>query len=467
MPKEKKRYVVTYSDDQSGKEALSATLNISTADIEDGLDIMSSNRTLSDADVLHFDNLNTSVVSLTDKEKADLAKKPGVIEVVEDFEMHALDVYPNPGNGTAFAGNDTYDGQADSGDDTAQTQYLHGYSDGYQAMQQAIRSLLDTGGNGEQSSRQPPLLRPMPQLPLPFPFPRPWPPISIPLQPIPWNIQAVKAPAAWKRGIRGEGVKVAILDTGIGPHTDLIVAGGASFISGVGSFNDDNGHGTHCAGITGARNNFVGVVGVAPRCQLYAVKVLAGNGSGPFSGIVAGLGWALANKMDVVSMSLGAVMPCQDAPTALVNAINQLMAAGCIVVAAAGNSFGAANPADRFVGIPGSINGVIAVGATSQTNQIAPFSSRGGACNQVTISAPGVSINSTFSTPSNVYRQLSGTSMACPHVAGAAALVKQRFPGISVAAARFKLTATASDLGVPGNDTTFGAGLVNCDLATL
>ena len=495
MTKGKKRYVVTYSDDQSGKEALSETLNISTADIEDGLDVMSSNRTISDADVLHFDNLNTSVVSLTDKEKAELAKKPGVLEVVEDFEMHALDVYPTYGerygegygttNGLSeFDGLDGFTGQAtDAPTSHEQTVYLHGYSAGYQAMQQAVRSLLAPGDNGKQADlRQPsfpnlpvpqppipnlpPILRPIP-FPFPFPRPFPWPPIVVPNQPIPWNIQSVNAPAAWQRGIRGEGVKVAILDTGIGPHSDLIVAGGASFISGVGSFTDDNGHGTHCAGITGARNNAVGVVGVAPRCQLYAVKVLDAGGSGPFSGIVAGLGWALANRMDVVSMSLGAVMPCQNAPAALVSAINQLMATGCIVVAAAGNSFGAANPADRFVGVPGSIPGVIAVGATNQANQIAPFSSRGGGCNQVTISAPGVSINSTFPTPPNGYKPLSGTSMACPHVAGAAALVKQRFPGISVAAARFKLTATATDLGVPGNDTTFGAGLVNCDHATL
>ena len=467
MSKEKKRYVVTYSDDQSGKEALSETLNISVADIEDGLTVMSSDRTISDADVLYFDNLNTSVVSLTDREKAELAKKPGVVEVVEDFEMYALDAYTNNGDDTDVFDLETFAGQTSAPHDSGQVMYMRGYGDGYKAMQDQVRQLLmpDTSPGEQTDLQQPPVLQPIPRLPLPFPHP--FPPILLPTQPIPWNIRAVKAPAAWKRGIRGDGVKVAVFDTGIGPHSDLIVAGGASFISGVGSFNDDNGHGTHCAGIVGARNNFIGVVGVAPRCQLYAVKVLAASGNGPFSGIVAGLGWALANKMDVVSMSLGAVMPCQNAPTALVNAINQLMAAGCIVVAAAGNSFQSPNAADRFVGIPGSIRGVIAVGATSQTNQIAPFSSRGGACNQVTISAPGVSINSTFPTPPNGYRPLSGTSMACPHVAGAAAMLKQRFPGISVAAARFKLTATATDLGAPGNDITFGAGLVNCDLATL
>ena len=456
MSQEKKRYVVTYADEQSGKEALSETLKISVADIEDGLTVMASDRDITDADVLHFDNLNTSVVSLTDKQRADLQKNPGVVEVVEDFEMHALDAFTSNGDSAAMFDFDTYSAtQTDTSND--QLIYMRGYSDGYQAMNAKLRELIEPGskGTGQETDTQQPATAPVA------------PPFPLPTQPIPWNIQAVKAPGAWKRGIRGDGVKVAILDTGIGPHADLIVSGGASFVSGVASFNDDNGHGTHCAGITGARNNFIGVVGVAPRCNLFGVKVLDSTGHGPFSGIVAGLGWALANKMDVVSMSLGATMPCQNAPAALVNAINQLLAAGCVVVAAAGNSNGEVNPPDRFVNVPGSIRGVIAVAATDQNNQIAPFSSRGGACNQVTVSAPGVSINSTFPSPPNSYRVLSGTSMACPHVTGAVALLKQRFPGINPAAARFKLTSTSTDLGVPGNDPTFGSGLINCDLATL
>lgn len=466
MSQEKKRYVVTYADDQSGKEALTETLNISVADIEDGLSAMASDRAITDADVLHFDNLNTSIVSLTNKQKAELEKKPGVVEVVEDFEMYALEGFIANGDEAELVDLNLYRPQPqETTDSTEQLIYMRGYQDGYQALQTKLRELVETGGGQqtaeETETQQPPVVRP-----IPFP-PRPIPPILLPTQPIPWNIQAIRAPGAWKRGIRGNGIKVAILDTGIGPHADLIVSGGASFISGVASFNDDNGHGTHCAGITGARNNFFGVVGVAPRCQLYAVKVLDAGGSGPFSGIVAGLGWALANKMDVVSMSLGAVMPCQNAPVALVNAINQLLAAGCIVVAAAGNSNNDPNPVNRFVNVPGSIRGVIAVAATNQANQIGSFSSRGGSCNQVTVSAPGVSINSTFHSPANSYKVLSGTSMACPAVAGAAALLKQRFPGITPAAARFRLTSTATDLGFPGNDPTFGAGLINCDQATL
>ena len=263
MSQEKKRYVVTYADEQSGKEALSETLKISTADIEDGLTVMASDRDITDADVLHFDNLNTSVVSLTDKQRADLQKNPGVVEVVEDFEMHALDAFTSNGDSTAMFDFDTYSAtQTDTSND--QLIYMRGYSDGYQAMNAKLRELVDPGskGTGQETDTQQATA----------PMAPPIPPFPLPTQPIPWNIQAVKAPGAWRRGIRGDGVKVAILDTGIGPHADLIVSGGASFVSGVASFNDDNGHGTHCAGITGARNNFIGVVGVAPRCNLFGVE---------------------------------------------------------------------------------------------------------------------------------------------------------------------------------------------------
>lgn len=462
MDNDKKRYVVTYSDSQTATEALTETLGISANEIEDGLEVMASDRSITDAEVLHFDNLNTSVVSLTDEQKVQLESRPGVLEVIEDFEMHALDVVTSNGDDADLLNADVPTQTPTMPGNLDQQMYMRGYNDGYLAMKSRIKELVeaDKGNTAiDTDVQQPPVLRPGPVFPIP--------PILLPTQPIPWNISQIKAPGAWSRGIRGDGVKVAILDTGIATHADLIISGGVSFISGVVSFNDDNGHGTHCAGITGARNNFIGVVGVAPRCKLFAVKVLSSTGSGPFSGIVAGLGWALANKMDVVSMSLGAVMPCQNAPTALVNAIGQLLAAGCVVVAAAGNSNGDPNPVNRFVNVPGSIRGVIAVAATNQNNQIAPFSSRGGACNPVTVSAPGVSINSTAHAPVNTYRVLSGTSMACPAVAGAAALLKQRFPGISPANARIKLMSTATDLGFPGNDPTFGAGLINCDLATL
>lgn len=462
-----KRYVVTFSDPQIGKEAVSNLLNVSTEQVEDGLSVMASDRTISSADILFFDNIGTSVVSLTEAQMTELRNREDVLEVVEDFEMHAL-ALPK-GNGQT----EYLDMPLDSGFDTlpdtgtgldTQQLYMMGYTDGYKAMQDKVAELIGTPADRQTGETPaPPTLKPiaptLPTLPRPIPFP----PILL-RQPIPWNINLVKAPAAWKRGITGAGVKVAVIDTGIATHTDLIVSGGASFVSGVVSFNDDNGHGTHCAGIIGARNNAVGVVGVAPQCSLFAVKVLNSAGSGAFSQIIAGMSWALQNKMNVVSMSLGANVPLEGAPVALKAAVQQLLNAGITVVAAAGNSFGSSFP---FVGTPGNIPGVIAVGAVDINSVIASFSSRGGTGNQVTISAPGVSVTSTFALPPNAYKSLSGTSMACPHVAGAVALVKQKFPFLTPAQIQAKLRGTATDLGVPGTDTTYGSGLINCDAATL
>jgi subtilisin len=147
---------------------------------------------------------------------------------------------------------------------------------------------------------------------------------------------------------------------------------------------------------------------------------------------------------------------------AYTTAVQQLLAAGCVVVAAAGNSFNGGFP---MVNAPANSPGVIAVGAVDQNGVIATFSSRGGTGNQVTISAPGVSINSTYLN--NGYRTMSGTSMACPHVAGAVAMLRFKFPTWSPTSIRNRLRSSASDLGVPGNDTAYGAGLLNCDAATL
>jgi subtilisin len=176
------------------------------------------------------------------------------------------------------------------------------------------------------------------------------------------------------------------------------------------------------------------------------------------------MAWARQNGMNVVSMSLGA-SSCPS--VAYTNAIAQLNASGVTVVCAAGNGFQSPFPC---VGSPANSRGAIAVAAVDANKAIAPFSSRGTQCcppgaNPVSISAPGVSINSTVLA--NGYGIKSGTSMACPHVAGGAALVKQRFPFFTPAQIRAKLLGTAADLGVPGNDPVFGSGLLNCNAATL
>ncbi|WGF87352.1 S8 family peptidase [Marinivivus vitaminiproducens] len=283
-------------------------------------------------------------------------------------------------------------------------------------------------------------------------------------QPFAWPITLIKADQTWKTAT-GRGVKVAVLDTGIDAnHPDLTIAGGVSFVPDSESWHDDQGHGTHCAGIVAARNDDKGTVGVAPDAELYAIKVLSGDGSGQFSWILAGLGWALENGMDVVSMSLGSDVEeaGTECPLAYQRAAEQLADAGCIVIAAAGNS--GEGPGNPWVGIPARCDGYMAVAAVDAEKQLAPFSSRGpdelGPGQAVEIAAPGVDINSTV--PGGGYEVFSGTSMACPHVAGAAALVKQTFPDWSAQQIRERLRGGASDLPPAGRDVGTGFGLLDC-----
>ncbi|MCM2674927.1 S8 family peptidase [Alkalicoccobacillus plakortidis] len=267
-------------------------------------------------------------------------------------------------------------------------------------------------------------------------------------QSVPWGITRVQAPAAINRGTNGSGVRVAVLDTGISTHSDLTIRGGASFVPGEPNTSDLNGHGTHVAGTIAALNNSIGVVGVAPNADLYAVKVLGANGRGSIGGIAQGLEWAAANNMHIANLSLGS-----DAPSStLEQAVNYATSRGVLVIAASGNN-GSGN-----VGYPARYANAMAVGATDQNNNRANFSQYGAGLDIV---APGVGIQSTY--PGNRYASLNGTSMATPHVAGAAALVKQRYPSWSASQIRNHLKNTSTNLG---SSTLYGSGLVNADAAS-
>jgi subtilisin family serine protease len=277
---------------------------------------------------------------------------------------------------------------------------------------------------------------------------------SQPAQTLTWNIDQVDAEISW--GIStGDPVKVGVIDTGIDlKHPDLQanIKGGYNAIYPWKSPNDDNGHGTHVAGIIAALNNDIGVVGVGPNIDLYAIKVLNASGSGYLSDVIEGLDWAVTYGMQVVNMSLGTSQDIQSFHDAILNAYN----AGVVIVAAAGNSGGA-------VSYPAAYPEVIAVSATDQNNQIASWSSRGP---EVDLAAPGVNIYSTYKGQS--YATLSGTSMAAPHVSGAAALVIDtkkcdlNLDNVCTPAeVQQRLEQTAIDLGDPGKDTLYGAGLVN------
>lgn len=400
------------------------------------------------------------MITLTEEQAETLESDNRVAEVVEDFEVHALVHWSAAGKGQS--GDDKHANMYDL--DALQQAYMAGYL-------QAIVQMQIGQGMGSPSSSSwpfgPNAAAPPPWWPFPWwPFPsKPTPPPDQ-KQPIPWNIAMINAPAVWDR-VAGRGVKVAIIDTGIDEaHSDLTVYGGASFVPGAKSWDDDNGHGTHCAGIVGARNNATGVVGVAPECQLYAVKVLNRLGSGQFSWILAGMGWAVDNDMEVVSMSLGSDVddPNMDCVLAYQRAAQNLIDNGAIVVAAAGNAGETKTP---WVGQPARCPGYMAVAAVDRDKNLASFSSRGpatlGPLQGVEIAAPGVSIESTWR--GGGYRTISGTSMACPHVSGAAALLKELHPTWTPDQIRDRLKATAADLGVPGSDPNFGAGLLDCQAA--
>ncbi|MGA9844555.1 MAG: S8 family peptidase [Nitrososphaeraceae archaeon] len=242
---------------------------------------------------------------------------------------------------------------------------------------------------------------------------------------------------------------IAILDSGIDlTHPDLNVYAQKTFVAGTSSANDDNGHGTHVAGIAAAKDNSIGVVGVAPGARLWAVKVLDSSGAGAMSDVIAGIDYITqhANEIDVVNLSFG----CRCDSSALNAAINSAVSAGITFVAAAGNS-----GADASNFSPASNPNVIAVSAIADSDgkcgglgqptqygnddTFATFSDYGP---KITIAAPGVNILSTYTGGS--YTTLSGTSMAAPHVAGAAALYKASHPNASPAEVKNSLINFAS-----------------------
>ncbi|WP_444684758.1 S8 family serine peptidase [Alkalicoccus luteus] len=273
------------------------------------------------------------------------------------------------------------------------------------------------------------------------------------LQDIPYGIESVQGVQAQELGFRGDGMDVAILDTGIDiNHEDLAanVQGGFSVFSDSANsnpFSDGNGHGTHVAGTVAAVDNDLGVLGVAPDADLYAVKVLSNEGSGSLDGIARGIEWSIENDMDIINMSLGG----SSGSSVLENFTDLAYDEGILVVAAAGNDGKGMGFFDT-VGFPAQYESAMAVAAVDENNNTASFSSAGPA---VEISAPGVNVLSTV--PGNGYDALNGTSMAAPHVAGVAAQVWQAKPHLSNVQLRQLLNDTAEPLGAQRD---YGNGLI-------
>lgn len=278
---------------------------------------------------------------------------------------------------------------------------------------------------------------------------------SVMAEMIPAGVAQIKAPAAWDC-TKGKVIKVAVLDTGIDyKHPDLSqnFKWGISFVSGESSVMDFHSHGTHCAGTIAAALNGIGVVGVAPAAYLYGVKVLDKTGHGAWSNLIAAIDWCINKKdLDILSMSLGGF----SAPSALENMCNSAWKKGALLIAAAGNILPAAPP--DSVMYPAKYNSVIAVSNINSVNLRHPTSCYG---TEVELCAPGVNVLSTL--PGGGYGTKTGTSMSCPHVAGAAALAWGAHRYASNVTIRRLLAWRADDLGSPGRNHEYGFGRVDAE----
>ncbi len=283
-----------------------------------------------------------------------------------------------------------------------------------------------------------------------------------------WGVRYIGSQPVHNQSINGTGVKIAVLDTGIDyNHPDLAgnYKGGYNFVNNNPDPWDDNClslyrtcHGTHVSGIIAAEHNDIGVVGVAPGADIYAVKVLDGGGFGTASLIVSGIEWAKDNGMNIISMSIESY----ENNTAVLDAVNAAYNSGVLLVAAGGNTAGGP------VLYPAAYDSVIAVTAIDQNGQRASFSPID---QKIEVAAPGIRINSTVQ---GGYGFLSGTSMAAPHVTGVAALIfSTNFADINGDGKRDNkdvreiIKNTAFDAGIPGKDDIYGYGIVDASKALL
>lgn len=282
------------------------------------------------------------------------------------------------------------------------------------------------------------------------------------------SVPLIETPAVWQNGLRGSGVKVAVIDTGIDEgHPDFTgrIRATQSFVSN--SAHDDNGHGTHVAGIvagSGAKSNRR-FVGVAPEADLYIAKALRADGSGSMSLIMAAIEWAvLEQQVQVINLSLGSSVSCDGTDALSVLCDEAVSQAGVIMCVAAGNS----GPRARTIGSPGCARLVITIGASDGAGNIARFSSRGPTADgriKPDIVFPGVDITAPQAEGTQLgpvamegYITIDGTSMATPHAAGVVALMLQANPALTAEEIKTRMLASAVSLGAEPNAQGVGRG---------
>ncbi|MGH3443351.1 MAG: S8 family serine peptidase [Nitriliruptorales bacterium] len=299
-----------------------------------------------------------------------------------------------------------------------------------------------------------------------------------------WGLDSINAGPAWGTAT-GAGTAIAIVDTGIDvDHPELAsrIVAGASWICSGGAakpctspsdYDDENGHGTHVAGIAAAPEDGQGVVGVAKGAQLLAVRVLDETGTGSSEDVAAGIRWATANGADVINLSLSALPVVSLLQGDFFNAIDEAMDADVLVVAAAGNESAPMCSNTDFLS-----TGALCVGALDARDLKSSYSNFGGGLD---VAAPGglgsvfcddrgEDILSTYALDQDTvcdgvvgYETLAGTSMAAPHAAGVGALLAEL--GVRGRSAADLIASTAVDLGTPGYDPVFGFGKVDAQAA--
>ena len=278
-----------------------------------------------------------------------------------------------------------------------------------------------------------------------------------------WSHRNIKDKAAYDLGLFGGGVKVGVVDTGILlSHSEFAgrIAKSYSYVTGNTTGNDDQGHGTHVAGIIAAAANGVGSMGVAPQAQLVNVKVLNSAGSGSTATVLKGVNYAIGQGAKIVNLSIG----WSSSSTADVTELKKSVESGALMVIAAGNN-GGENPLwpARYAKDTWAKGQIIAVGAVDSSNKITSWSNKAGDAKAYYMVAPGQSIYSTYKTGGYAY--MSGTSMAAPQVAGAAALLSGYWPKLTAFQLSNIMLATATDLGAPGVDAIYGRGMLNVQAA--
>jgi subtilisin len=237
---------------------------------------------------------------------------------------------------------------------------------------------------------------------------------------VPSGIRLLRVPSVWNRS-SGERVKIGVIDTGVDfQHPDLQSA----LYSGINLVNphtlpyDDNGHGTHIAGTIAASGRW-GMVGIAPRAQIYPVKAFDHNGSAYVSDIIQGIDWCVQNGMHIINMSFG----MRKRSESMLEAVRNAARAGVVIVASSGN-----DGKSGYVDYPARFTQTISVGAIDKSGKIAPFSNRG---KRIDVLAPGERVLSTW--PHRRYHEMSGTSMATSHVTGIIALLLSVNPRLTPA----------------------------------